>query len=128
MKARDILNPQKKKAKHLWSGKSFDDLKLAASPEMSSDGKYNSPLLTPRSLSFGASSTRAVSQRIACLSVTHPHTPDAYELINKCGHGATAEVCQQPFLLHAWPKLGQGWVLFLHPNVSALCNCSETLL
>ena len=86
------MHPHKKKAKHLWSGKSYNDLTLAASAA-SSDSRFSSPKddAVRRSHSFGSSFLQTAAQRIA-IGAAYPHEAEAYELINKCGHGATAEV------------------------------------
>lgn len=93
MKAKDILLPHKKKAKHLWSGKSYGDLNYATSdgdsatiPQLSS---HDNP--QRRSLSFGSGSAQLAAQRVA-IGAEYPHDAMAYELLSKCGYGATAEV------------------------------------
>ena len=94
MKSRDILHPHKKKAKHLLSPKSYNDLTaMAASSAASSDVRLggSEDASVRRSQSFGSSFSVAAANRIA-LGAVHPHSADAYELINKCGFGATAEV------------------------------------
>ena len=94
MKARDILLPHKKKAKHLWSGKSYGDLNLAASSvESAADSQIggHDELVSRRSLSFGSQHVHSAAQRIA-MGAEYPHDAAAYELLSKCGYGATAEV------------------------------------
>lgn len=102
MKPRDILHPHKKKAKHLLSPKSYNDLTAMASASAASSdvrmGGSEDPSVR-RSHSFGSSFSIAAANRIA-LGAVHPHSADGYELINKCGHGATAEVrMKHSFLL-----------------------------
>ena len=94
MKPRDILHSHKRKAKHLLSPKSYNDLTaMAASSAASNDAMLGGPAdpSVRRSHSFGSGFSLAAANRIA-LGAEHPHSADAYELINKCGHGATAEV------------------------------------
>ena len=94
MKPRDILHPHKKKAKHLLSPKSYNDLAaMATASATSSDTRMGGSDDTSvrRSHSWGSSFSVAAANRLA-LGAVHPHSADAYELINKCGHGATAEV------------------------------------
>lgn len=94
MKSRDAMQPHKKKAKHLFSGKSYNDLSLAdSSNPLADDSKTSSSnhAAVPRSHSFGSSPTSFTAQRMA-LGASYPHKAAAYELVNKCGHGATAEV------------------------------------
>lgn len=89
MKSRDILHPKKKKAKHLFSGKSYNDLSLMAESTLS-EATAHSPEVV-RSHSFGSSTAQVAAHRLS-FGASYPHDANAYELINKCGHGATAEV------------------------------------
>jgi hypothetical protein len=98
---RDI--PSKKQKSALHTGKSYNDVNMAASAGTLNGEMQGTPLAPSgasilgilRSHSYGANNPYASLSRLA-LGAEYPHDAAAYELLMKCGHGATADVSSPP--------------------------------